>query len=82
VTTVLGDASPATSYAKSWLTVAAQRIAADAALGSIDALLARYFLGSTPVPGLNVNSSQLSAAWATSARPSPGPAAAEGSTSP
>ena len=31
--------------------------------GSIDALLARYFLGSTPVPGLNQDSSRLSAAW-------------------
>ena len=43
--------------------MAAQRIAADAAPGSIDALLARYFLGSTPVPGLGQDSSRLSAAW-------------------
>jgi hypothetical protein len=41
----------------------AKRISADAALGSIDALLARYFLGSAPVPGLNQDSSRLSAAW-------------------
>ena len=44
--------SAATAYANSWLTMAAQRISADATSGSIDALLARYFLGSTPVPGL------------------------------
>ena len=31
--------------------------------GSIDALLARYFLGSAPVPGLNRDGSRLSAAW-------------------
>src|SRR5450756_1072061 len=43
--------------------MAAQRIAADATSGSIDALLARYFLGSTPVPGLDQDSSRLSAAW-------------------
>ena len=51
------------AYANSWLTAAAKRISADAALGSIDALLARYFLGSAPVPGLNQDSSRLSAAW-------------------
>lgn len=56
--------SPATAYTTSWLTTAAQRIAADATSGSIDALLARYFLGSaTPVQGLDQAGGPLSAAW-------------------
>ena len=63
VTAPPDDTSPATAYANSWLTTAAQRITADATPGSIDALLARYFLGSTPVPGLGQDSSRLSAAW-------------------
>jgi len=63
VTTPPGDTSPAAAYATSWLTAAANRIAADAAPGSIDALLARYFLGSAPVPGLNRDGRRLSAAW-------------------
>lgn len=58
-----GGTSPATAYTNSWLTMAAQRIAADATSGSIDALLAHYFLGSTPVPGLGQDNSRLSAAW-------------------
>ena len=63
MTTAPGDASPATAYASSWLTTAAQRITADVSSGSIDALLARYFLGSTSVPGLDQDRSRLSAAW-------------------
>ena len=43
--------------------MAAQRIAADTAPGSTDALLARYFLGSALVPGLNQEGSRLTAAW-------------------
>lgn len=57
------DASPAMAYANTWLTAAAQRIAADTATGSTDAQLARYFLGSTLVPGLNQEGTRLSAAW-------------------
>ena len=63
MTTPPGDTSSAAAYATSWLTAAARRIGADAAPGSIDALLALYFLGSAPVPGLNQDSSRLSAAW-------------------
>ena len=58
-----GDASPAAAYASPWLTAAAQRIASDAAGGSTDALLARYFLGSALVPGLNQEGTRLTAAW-------------------
>lgn len=63
MTTAPGGTSPATAYAKSWFTTAAQRIAADSSSGGVDALLARYFLGSTPVPGVNISGSQLSVAW-------------------
>ena len=38
-----GDSTPATTYATSWLTTAAQRIAADTAAGSIDAVRAVLF---------------------------------------
>jgi REase_DpnII-MboI len=57
------DASPAMVYANLWLTAAAQRIAADAAQGSTDAQLARYFLGSALVPRLNQEGTRLTAAW-------------------
>jgi len=58
-----GDASPAMAYANLWLTAAAQRIAGDTAKGSTDAQLARYFLGSALVPGLNQEGTRLTALW-------------------
>jgi hypothetical protein len=61
--TTPGAGSPVTGYAASWLAAAARRITAAAPGGSIDWLLARYFLGGTTVPGLDQEGSRLSAAW-------------------
>lgn len=58
-----GDSTLATTYANSWLATAGQRIAAGTGPDSTDSLLARYFLGSTPVPGLSQESRWLSTAW-------------------
>lgn len=58
-----GNASPAMAYASPWLIAVAQRIAADTAPGSTNAQLARYFLGSTLVPGLNQEGTRLTAGW-------------------
>jgi hypothetical protein len=63
VTPPPGESTLATNYASSWLATAGQRIAADAGTDSTDSLLARYFLGGTPVPGLSQASNCLSAAW-------------------
>jgi len=63
VTAPPGDSTPATTYASLWLATAGQRIAAGTGPDSTDSLLARYFLGSTPVPGLSQESRWLSTAW-------------------
>ena len=56
-------AALATAYASSWLAAAAQRIATADRARQPRRLLARYFLGGTTVPGLDPDSSRLSAQW-------------------
>ena len=58
-----GDSGPAMAYAGSWLAAAGRRISTSAIPGSLEFLLACYFLGCTPVPGLSRESRQLSASW-------------------
>ena len=52
------------AYAGSWLAAAGRRISTATIPGSLEFLLACYFLGCTPVPGLSRETrQQLSASW-------------------
>jgi REase_DpnII-MboI len=63
VTSLSGDSGPAMAYAGSWLAEAGRRISAATIPGGLEFLLACYFLGCTPVPGLSRETGQLSASW-------------------
>ena len=63
VTAPSDDSGLAVAYEGSWLAAAAQRIATADVPGSLDSLLARYFVGGTTVPGLAPDASRLSAQW-------------------
>ena len=63
MTSPSGDSGPAMTYAGSWLAEAGRRISTAAVPGSLEFLLACYFLGRTPVPGLRQETRQLSASW-------------------
>jgi hypothetical protein len=51
------------AYAGSWLAEAGRRVSTAAIPGSLEFLLACYFLGCTPVSGLSRETRQLSASW-------------------
>jgi hypothetical protein len=63
VTSPPGDSGPAMAYAGSWLAEAGRRISTATVPGSLEFLLACYFLGCTPVPGQSRETRQLSANW-------------------
>jgi len=63
VTSPSSDSGPAMAYAGSWLAEAGRRISTATVPGSLEFLLACYFLGSTPVSGLSRETRQLSASW-------------------
>jgi hypothetical protein len=63
VTSPSGDSGPAMAYSGSWLAEAGRRISTATIPGSLEFLLACYFLGRTRVPGLSLENRQLSASW-------------------